>query len=241
MGPLRRWLGLFTALKLPPAICFAGGGAHHRPLLAARLLAGAGRAVCRCRLRNSGCGEPASAASLPALRPVMVVSQPVLPACPQCGQNPPSVIGGLSADAEAPLVVALKPRGGGYCFWRNATARSTDCWFGPPRMQAILPSCHLEQTSRTSLCRTAALLLYQNRQTEQHAVLHPSTEPLLLSHHPPPLNHCFSRTIPLPPQLQCYLYQTSQNRMRQRTYRVGSHVRYGFTFTQCVRPPVEAR
>jgi len=43
------------------------------------------------------------------------------------------------------------------------------------------------------------------------------------------------------PQLQCYLYQTSQNRMRQRTYRVGSHVRYGFNFASCVRPPVESR
>jgi hypothetical protein len=41
--------------------------------------------------------------------------------------------------------------------------------------------------------------------------------------------------------LQCYLYQTSTNRMRQRTYRVGSHVRYGFNFAACVRPPADSR
>jgi hypothetical protein len=29
--------------------------------------------------------------------------------------------------------------------------------------------------------------------------------------------------------------------MRQRTYRVGAHVRYGFTFAAAVRPPAECR
>ena len=44
-----------------------------------------------------------------------------------------------------------------------------------------------------------------------------------------------------PLQLQGYLHQNGQNRMRSRTYRVGSHVRYGFTFAPAVRPPLESR
>lgn len=50
--------------------------------------------------------------------------------------------------------------------------------------------------------------------------------------------------LPPPPaflQLQGYLHQNGQNRMRSRTYRVGSRVRYGFTFAPAVRPPLESR
>ncbi|KAL4429159.1 hypothetical protein ABPG77_010138, partial [Micractinium sp. CCAP 211/92] len=39
--------------------------------------------------------------------------------------------------------------------------------------------------------------------------------------------------------LQGYLHQTGQNRMRQRTFRVGSHVRYGFRFAPVVKHPLE--
>ncbi|KAL4858599.1 G protein-activated inward rectifier potassium channel 4 [Chlorella vulgaris] len=41
--------------------------------------------------------------------------------------------------------------------------------------------------------------------------------------------------------LQGYLNVSAQNRMRQRTYRVNAHVRYGFTFSTTVRAPSECR
>ncbi|KAL4443440.1 hypothetical protein ABPG75_011177 [Micractinium tetrahymenae] len=41
--------------------------------------------------------------------------------------------------------------------------------------------------------------------------------------------------------LQGYLHQTGTNRMRQRTFRVGSHVRYGFRFAPAVKHPAECR
>lgn len=75
----------------------------------------------------------------------------------------------------------------------------------------------------------------------------------LLPHIPQPRSRAvfaeFSHGLPaatarLPPsclQLQSYLHVSGKNRMRQRTYRVNAHVRYGFTFSPTVRAPAECR
>ncbi len=47
---------------------------------------------------------------------------------------------------------------------------------------------------------------------------------------------------PLPaPQINCYLHVNGQNRLRQRTYTVHNHVRYGYRFQNIVKHPAESR
>lgn len=42
-------------------------------------------------------------------------------------------------------------------------------------------------------------------------------------------------------QINCYLHVNGQNRLRQRTYTVHNHVRYGFRFQNIVKHPAESR